>query len=67
MGSSRVTVSAQNRGPLINIVSWILLVIMCLATLVKVYGKWSTRHTLQYDDIYLTAAMVCSSPKNIFS
>ena len=59
MSSTGITITAQNRGPVINLLSWILMVVMCLATFVKVYSKWSIMRTLQADDYYLTAAMVC--------
>lgn len=38
--------------------SWILLVVMCLTTLVKITSKWLMVHRFQYDDIYMFAAMV---------
>ena len=64
MPSNGITITAQNRGPVINILSWILMVVMCLATLVKVYSKWSIMRTLQADDYYLAAAMVCPRLSN---
>lgn len=58
MASGKLVITSQNRGPLINIATWILLVVMCLTTLVKVFSKWFMVHRLQYDDIYMFAAMV---------
>ncbi|KAL9116677.1 MAG: hypothetical protein Q9187_006797, partial [Circinaria calcarea] len=61
MPSNGITITPQNRGPIINILSWILMVTMCLATLVKVYSKWSIMRTLQADDYYLAAAMITAA------
>ncbi|MCJ1426815.1 hypothetical protein MMC29_004718 [Sticta canariensis] len=58
MASGKVMITAENRGPLINMPSWILLVVMCLTTLVKITSKWLMVHRFQYDDIYMFAAMV---------
>lgn len=57
MASNRVSISSTNRGPLLNVVEWILLVIMCLATLLKVFTKWIMVQNLQHDDAYMIAAM----------
>lgn len=61
MASGGVVISEQDRGPWVNIISWILLVVTCLATSIKVYSKWSLRHALEADDYYLSGAMVCST------
>ena len=59
--SSIVAVTPDNQGPIVNIISWILLVCTCLATLAKVWSKWSLTRKLEADDFYLTGAMVrCS-------
>ena len=60
MASSGVVISAGNRGPWINIVTWILGVIMCLASFIKVLSKRVRSHTTQQDDLYVIAATVCS-------
>lgn len=58
MASGKLRITAENRGPLINIATWILLVVMSLTTLVKIFSKWFMVHRLQYDDIYMFVAMV---------
>lgn len=61
MTSKAVIISADNRGPWINIVTWILGVLVCLAALIKLLSKRVRSHTTQYDDGYVVAATVCSS------
>ena len=60
MASTGVIISAGNRGPWINIVTWILGVIMCLASFIKVLSKRVRSHTTQSDDVYVIAATVCA-------
>ncbi|KAL8682987.1 MAG: hypothetical protein Q9186_000982 [Xanthomendoza sp. 1 TL-2023] len=55
MVSNGVTISPEHRGPWINVATWILLVLMCLATLVKVITKWILIRKLQYDDALIVA------------
>lgn len=61
MTSKAVIISADNRGPWINIVTWILGVIVCLAAFIKLLSKRVRSHTTQYDDGYVIAATVCST------
>lgn len=61
MPSKAVIISADNRGPWINIVTWILGVLVCLAAFIKLLSKRVRSHTTQYDDGYVVAATVCSS------
>lgn len=58
MASDKVSVTLANRGPLLNVINWILVVLMCLATLIKVFSKWVMIRNLQHDDVYMIAAMV---------
>ncbi|KAL8801576.1 MAG: hypothetical protein Q9182_004362 [Xanthomendoza sp. 2 TL-2023] len=55
MVSTGVTISPEHRGPWINVVTWILLVLMCLATLVKAFTKWILMRKLQNDDALIVA------------
>ena len=61
MSSSQVRVTANDRGPIINLANWITLVVMCLSSFVKVGTKYRKIGTLQKDDFYMLAAMVRSS------
>jgi hypothetical protein len=47
-----------HRGPLINVITWIALVVMCLATFIKFGAKLAKLQRLQLDDYYFLAAMV---------
>ena len=58
MPSTGTQITPDSRGPIINIISWILLVLTCLATLTKIWSKWDLTKKLQADDYYLTGAMV---------
>ncbi|ORY02846.1 hypothetical protein BCR34DRAFT_78853 [Clohesyomyces aquaticus] len=58
MASDRIHTDATNRGPLVNIITWILLVVMCLASILKVFTKWILIRNLQYDDAFTVFAML---------
>ena len=60
MASNAVMISADNRGPWIIIVTWILGVVMLLASFIKVITKWVMSRKIQYDDLYMVAAAVGS-------
>ena len=56
--TSVVTITADNRGPIVNLASWILLTVMCLAAITKVSSKWLLINNLQPDDWYMITGMV---------
>lgn len=58
MPPSQVTVTADNRGPLINLANWLTLAVVCLAAFTKVGTKVGRIGTIQKDDVYMLAAMV---------
>lgn len=58
---SQTRITAEDRGPLVNLANWITLVVACLATLTKIATKLRKIRTLQGDDFIMFAAMVCSS------
>ena len=58
MSSTQVVITSEKRGPIINIITWILLVVTFLATFVKVFSKWVLVRKLQHDDAYMIATMV---------
>lgn len=60
MSSNGVSISSDDRGPWINVVTWILVVITLLATTVKCFTKWGLVHKIQFDDIFVTAGAVSS-------
>lgn len=60
MASNGVSISAANHGPWVIIVTWILGVIMCLASFIKVLSRRVMSQKTQYDDIYVVAATVYS-------
>ena len=53
-----IAITADNRGPLVNIATWITLVAMVIMTLTKVATKWAMAGRLQADDGLMVAAMV---------
>ena len=58
MASNIMTISAENRGPWIIIVTWILGVIACLASFIKVLSKRVLSQKTQFDDLHIVAATV---------
>ena len=61
---SGVSINNDNLGPGANLMTWICLVFMCLAVVLKVSSKLARNHktisiyNLQSDDYLITAAMV---------
>lgn len=55
-----------HRGGLINVVSWIFMVIMILASTAKIVNKWQRVKGLMLDDYLLIAAAVSSHYKTTF-
>jgi hypothetical protein len=49
---------AQDRGPLLNLVGWILLIIALLACLVKFYIKWRAFKRLDLNDLFFAFALL---------
>lgn len=58
MESRRILITDEDRGPLINIATWIALVAMCIIVFMKTISRWVTIHRLQRDDFYTIVAMV---------
>ena len=58
MNVPRAAVTADNRGPSINIVAWVTLIAVCLATCTKIGVKYSNVHRFEWDDAYMLGAMV---------
>lgn len=61
----REAITSDNFVPVVNIVTWILLVSMVLAVCTKVAMKVIGRHTFNIDDSVLVAAMVVSAAQSI--
>ena len=59
MSADGVEPTASNRGPLLNIATWLVLVLMCIPALAKLGAKWGLIRNLQYDDAFTILAMVC--------
>ena len=59
---NQVLVTPNNRGPLINLATWLTLVVMCLATFTKIGSKLRKIGRLQGDDFLMFAAMVSWCP-----
>lgn len=58
---SQIRITADDRGPLVNLANWVTLVVACLATLTKIATKLRKIRRLQGDDYIMLAAMVSSS------
>ena len=60
MSSSNI-VTPQNYGPLVGVVSWVLLVVSVLATVTRIWIKLAISWTLSIDDTMLCVALVLGS------
>ncbi|KAI9756786.1 MAG: hypothetical protein M4579_003703 [Chaenotheca gracillima] len=55
-----VPVSSVERGPLVNIASWICMVVMILAVLTRLSSKYMVTRRVGWDDAMIVSAMVCA-------
>jgi hypothetical protein len=53
------TISSDNRGPLLNISSWICMVTMSIVVATKLTSKFFKVQRLQSDDYFIASSMVC--------
>ena len=53
-----LAITADNRGPLVSIATWLTLVAMIIITLTKVATKWTMAGRFQADDGLMVAAGV---------
>ena len=60
-----LAITADNRGPLVNIATWLTLVAMIIITLTKLATKWTMAGRFQADDGLMIAAGV-SFPTTVF-
>lgn len=56
----REALSPDNYGPVVHVITWILLVSMILSVCAKVAMKVVAMHSFNTDDMILTASMVYS-------
>lgn len=56
--SSQVQITAEDRGPLVDVVAWVAMTFMCLAVLTKLGTKLSIVHRLELDDLIIAASTV---------
>ena len=54
-------ITPTNHGPVVNIIQWIFMIVMTLATLIKVADRWQRMRYLMADDYLLSIAMVRDS------
>ena len=54
----RISITSDDRGPLVNVSAWIGIVTACIVVVVKVATKLVKVHMLQLDDYYIVAAAV---------
>ena len=57
----QVVVTADDRGPQINVVAWTTMVVMVLAVGTRLAIKYNAFRTLAWDDGLVTVAMVRST------
>ena len=62
--TSQVLVSADNKGPQINIVAWTAMVVMILAVGTRLAIKYNAFRTFGWDDGMVTVAMVRATSRD---
>lgn len=58
MESSGHQVTGTDKRPILSVVHWIMMVIMCISAITKLGTKWVLIRNLQLDDAFTVAAMV---------
>lgn len=56
--------TSPNHGPLLNVINWILLVVTCLACMLKIISKWVMVARVQWDDSLMATSMVRTLPQS---
>lgn len=56
--SRAAVITGDERGPILNILTWFLLVISCLAVISKVFMKLKKNSFLMADDFLIAGALV---------
>lgn len=64
---SRESITSDNYGPLVTIVTWIFLIFMVLSVCAKVAIKVTASHSFNADDTVLLAAMVIIPSRKMVS
>lgn len=55
---SREVSTNSYQGPVINVSTWIMLIIASLAVIAKISSKWYLLHKIQLDDVWIFFSMV---------
>ena len=58
MSPRNATISSENRGPILNLATWITLCAAILAAGVKVYTKKIMRSAVDLNDLFIVLAVV---------
>lgn len=51
-------VTASNRGPLVNVLAWFLVIVSCLTTSTRIATKWLVSQTISLDDGMIIISLV---------
>ncbi len=57
-GFRHATVSPDDHGAILQIVAWFMLVVMVLATVLRLLIRFTTSHIPGFDDVFVSLAMV---------
>ena len=63
MGERHAVISEENRGPILNLATWISLCAAITAAAIKVYTKRTMRSALDLNDLFIFMAVVSSRLK----
>lgn len=58
-------IAPDKKGPVVNLVSWVTLTIMCLAVITVLVSKLMVLRRLTWNDCIIITAMVCISSEFI--
>lgn len=56
--NDKITITADDQGPVVNIVAWICMVTMCMGVLTRLALKFTTTSKTAWDDLMIAVAMV---------
>ncbi|KAF4626959.1 hypothetical protein G7Y89_g11197 [Cudoniella acicularis] len=58
MDSTRPIITDQNLGPVVNIATWLLLVISVVAVVARLSTKWAVTHRMNWDDLLIGISLI---------
>lgn len=57
-------VTADDRGPLVNVLAWFLVIVSCLTVFTRIATKWLVSHKINLDDAMILISLVSAEYSN---